>query len=687
MKPGRNDPCSCGSGKKYKKCCGAANPDIPEKKSAPTQEEINQLVALFNAGLHVELESRTVSLVERYPDSGFLWKIFGVALLAQGKDALFAMQNAAKLLPRDAEAHYNLGNALKGMGHLEGAVKSYRQAIEIKPDFAEACCNMGIILSELKQFDAAVTSFRQALEIKADYPKAYCNLGNTLTDLGQFEEAAINCRKVLEIKPDYAEAHNNLGLALKSMGRYGEAMESYRRALEIKPYLAEAHFNLGNTQKDIGRHDDAVASYRKALDIRPDYTDAYSNLLLTLNYSANQPHSYYLEQAYKYGQVVANRVSVRFSSWQCAPQPERLRVGMVSGDLRNHSAGHFLEGLISNINPSRIELIAYPTQSKEDDLTARIRPCFSAWKSLVGKSDSEAAHLIHDDGVHILLDLSGHTAYNRLPVFAWKPAPVQAMWLGYFATTGVAEIDYIVGDKWLLPYGEEHHFVEKSWRLPNTGSCMTPPKEYIEVNELPALMNQSITFGSLNNLSKMNEQVVACWARILGKIPKSRLYLNTGSLRDNTVRQDVMEKYVAHGIAENRLILEATTGRNAALNSYGKIDIALDPFPYPGGTTSFEALWMGVPILTMRGSDYLSHLGESVMQNAGLPDWIAEDEEDYIAKAIAFSGNLEHLAKLRSSLRTNVLASPLFDQLRFARDFEAALWGMWQAHAQTQPGY
>ncbi|MBI3479759.1 MAG: hypothetical protein HY016_05305 [Nitrosomonadales bacterium] len=335
--------------------------------------------------------------------------------------------------------------------------------------------------------------------------------------------------------------------------------------------------------------------------------------------------------------------------------------------------------MLGQIDRRRIELVAYTTNQKADDLTARIKPYFSAWKSLHNLSDEAAARMIHADGVHVLLDIAGHTGKNRLPIFAWKPAPIQAMWLGYFATTGVAEIDYIWGDKWLLPDGEEHHFVEKGWRLSGPLHCLTAPGEDVKVGELPTLRNQSFTFGTLNNPTKMNDRVVACWARILNSIPNSQLYLNSKSLRDDTLRKEIIERYAVYGIAENRLILDSTAGRAAALNSYNQIDIALDPFPYPGGTTSYEALWMGVPVLTMRGNNYISHLGESTMHSAGLSDWIAVNEEDYIAKAIAMASDKLQLAALRAGLRQRVLASPLFDAALFARSFEAALWGMWQA--------
>jgi protein O-GlcNAc transferase len=553
--------------------------------------------------------------------------------------------------------------------------------LQIRPNFAEAHNNLGVALRAQGQLDAAVASYRKAVELKPDFTEAHNNLGSALQALGQLDDAAASYRRALQINPNFAEAHSNLGFALKDLGQLDDAVASYRRALEINPNFAEAHNNLGVALKDLGQLDTSLASYRRALEISPNFAMAHNNLLLTLNYTAHTPE-YCLEEARKYGRMVDKNVTSRFSAWQCADQPERLRVGMVSGDLRNNSVGLFLEGLLAHIDPARIELIAYSTHHKEDELTARIRPYFSFWKPLIGKSDEAAARLIHTDGVHILLDLSGHTAHNRLPVFAWKPAPVQAIWLGYFATTGVAEMDYILGDRWTLPDGEEHHFVEKGWRLSGALSCLTPPTEDIKVEELPALRNQSITFGTLNNPTKMNDRVVACWAHILNEIPNSRLYLNMSNLRNDALRKTVIERYAAHGIAENRLILEATTGRGAALNSYNRIDIALDPFPYPGGTTSYEALWMGVPILTMRGSNYLSHLGESIMHNAGLPDWIAANEEDYIAKAVAYSSNLANLMNLRSNLRARVLASPLFDAPLFARSFEAALWGMWQARTQ-----
>ena len=263
-------------------------------------------------------------------------------------------------------------------------------------------------------------------------------------------------------------------------------------------------------------------------------------------------------------------------------------------------------------------------------------------------------------------------------MFAWRPAPVQASWLGYFATTGVAEIDYFIGDPQVLPAAEFHHFTETAWPLPEIYYCFSPPAASVEVSGLPALSVGGVTFGCFNNLTKVNDAVVAVWARVLHALPASRLMLKAKQLCDQTVCDHTLARFASHGIAKDRVLLEPASPREDYLLAYHRIDIALDPFPYPGGATSFEALWMGLPVLTKRGDRFLSHAGETIASNAGLADWIAADDDDYVGKAVHFAADLEHLARLRAQLRAQVLASPLFDAPRFARHFEAAMWGMWE---------
>ena len=261
---------------------------------------------------------------------------------------------------------------------------------------------------------------------------------------------------------------------------------------------------------------------------------------------------------------------------------------------------------------------------------------------------------------------------------------MQVSWLGYFATTGVAEIDYLIADPWTLPASEECNFTEKIWRLPETRLCFTPPDEEVSVSPLPALANGYVSFGCFNNLSKMNDAVVALWSRVLHAVPGSRLFLKARQLMEASVRQSIAERFAVHGVDAARLIFEDYTPRGNYLAAYQRIDIALDPFPYPGGTTSVEALWMGVPVLTLAGERFLSRQGVGLLMNAGLPEWIATDPDDYVARAVSHASDLERLAELRRELRQQVLASPIFDAPRFARHFEAALRGMWKAWCDTQ---
>lgn len=630
--------------------------------------------------LQVEAEASYRRALEIRPDYAPAHSNLGFILQKHGRleEAEASCRRALQIEPNFADAYQNLGITLRDMKRMEEAEDCFRSALQIEPNFAEANNSLGAIISDMGRLNESESCYRRALLAKPDYAEAHNNLATNLRAQGRLAESEASSRQALRIKPDFAEGYGNLAMTLKEMGRLTEGELSARRALEIKPDSAEMHNNLGYFLLDLGLFNEAENHFRQALRINPDYFTAHSNLLFLLNNKAEIDPTYAFSEACQYGRNVTKK-AIPFTQWATKTQPKLLRIGFVSGDFRRHSVGYFIANLLAQFDPTSVELIAYPTEPIVDDLTAKIKSHFAEWHPLYGLSDEAAARLIHNEGIHVLIDLSGHTRNNRLPVFAWKPAPVQASWLGYLNTTGVAAIDYLIADSWSLPDSEEIHFTEKILRLPESYLCFTPPDVDVTVSTLPALKNGYITFGSFNNLTKMNDQVVATWARILISVPESRLYLKTQQLLDSTVRQNTIERFAKHGIDAQRLILEGyAPQRSEHFSAYNQIDIALDPFPYPGITTSVESLWMGVPVLTLAGERFISRQGVSQLMNAGLPEWIASDIDDYIARAVFHSNDLQSLSALRNRLRQQVTASPIFDASRFARHFEAAMWTMWE---------
>jgi predicted O-linked N-acetylglucosamine transferase (SPINDLY family)/predicted SAM-dependent methyltransferase len=571
----------------------------------------------------------------------------------------------------------------------DAALSCFDAAIKLDPQNGEAHFLSGITFKELAQLDNAVRCLHRAVEISPDNPETHINLGDTYSDLGQPDKAIASYQRALKINPHHAVAYSNLGNVHLALGGFDDAIICYRRAIEIQPDLAAAHSNLGAALKDIGYPIDAIASTRRALEIIPGLNAARSNLLFVENSVSRSPPMQLLEEAKRFGDIVTAQAKP-FTSWKNDPNPDRcLRIGFVSGDLRNHPVGHFVEGVLHALASNaanQLEIHAYTTYFCSDSVSQRIRACCQGWHSAVGLSDETFANKIREHGIDILIDLSGHTAHNRLPVFAWKPAPVQVTWLGYLATTGVSAIDYLIADEWTLPELEEPNFSEKIWRLPESYLCFTPPQESTPVGPLPALRNGYITFGSFNNLTKINDDVVALWARILLAVPNSRLFLKTKQFAQPSVQEGVRDRFSVHGIDGERLILTGQVAREDYLAPYHQLDIALDPFPYPGITTSVESLWMGIPVITLAGNSFLSRQGVGLLTNAGLPSWIAHTPEDYVALAQKHAGDLDNLAQLRASLRNRIATSPIFDSVLFAKHFCEALRGMWKNWCSSNPG-
>ncbi|MBF0126100.1 MAG: tetratricopeptide repeat protein [Magnetococcales bacterium] len=587
-----------------------------------------------------------------------------------GSDALYAV---------DCPQRVNeLGNRFFRQEQFPQAEICYRQVLTDQPAWVVAHNNLGAVLWRQGRAGEAATCFHQALALQPDDPDTLRNFGNFLLERAHYPEAEACFRRALALPGDPAEPLFGLGNALQLQNRLAEAETFYRQLLELQPGHARAYSNLGTMQLKQGRLPAAEESYRRALRQAPDSVELFSNLLLAQNYRGDGKLEVALDDARKYGALVASLAR----PFQHRPDPAAanrpLRVGLVSGDFHAHPVGHFLEGVVACLRPETLELFAYATAERDDAVKRRLLRIIPHWRGVGRMGDEALARLIQEDGIDILVDLAGHNAHNRLSLFAWKPAPVQVAWLGYFATTGVGEMDYILCDAINLPENEAWHFVETPWRLPECHLCFTPPEFPLEVAPLPALTNGFITFGCFNAWSKVTPAVLECWAAILSAVPGSRLFLKNASLGEPVIRQEVLAWFAQRHIPAGRLILEGEESREGYLACYHRVDIGLDPFPFPGGTVTVEGLWMGVPVVTLKGDRFVSHQGETLLANAGLSCWIGGNQEEYRARAIDFASDPNRLSSLRAGLRRQVLSSPLFDAPRFAGHLTRALRGMWR---------
>jgi len=631
-----------------------AKPDKSAKKSAPHQEknpspqEINTLVAVFNQGRYTEAANLAQAMTVRFPLHEFGWKALGMALKQMGRsgDALAPMQKAAALSPGDAETHSNLG----------------------------------VILDELGCTDAAEAGYRRALQIKPDYADAHVNLGAILNDLRRFNEAEASYRRALEITPDFAEAHSNLGNTLKNLGRLDEAEVCLRRALQFKPGYAQGHINLGNLLNDLGRIDEAEACYRRALQIKPNYENAFSNLLFTLNYHPDKSGEEIFEAYREYNARFGLPCQSEWRSHENSRQTQRrLKVGYVSPDFRKHPVRHFLEPLLAHHDKTQVEVYAYADLVKEDYMTARYRGYVDHWVPARGMSNVTLAERIRSDGIDILVELAGHTAGNRLPAFARKPAPVSLSWLGYGCTTGLSAIDYFLTNWTSAPPGSEGLFSEKPWRLAIPPYVYQPAEGMGLSNPLPAMSAGYVTFGTLSRGIRINHRVIRVWSEILRHVKSARLVIDSQDFSGVYAQNLLAEKFAAYGIGRDQLQIGSHSPPWDMLRS---IDIGLDCFPHNSGTTLFETLYMGVPYITLAARPSVGRIGSSILEGVGHSEWIADTEDEYVEKAVSLAGNLSNLAILRGGLRQEMEAGPLMDAKGFASAMEAAYREMFEIWAK-----
>ena len=619
--------------------------------------------------------------LELKPDYAEAHYNLGVAFRDQGKldEAVACCRRALELKPDFAEAHNNLGIALNDQGKLDEAVACYRRALELKPDFAEAHNNLGVALNRQGSSDEAATCCRRALELKPDFADAHCNLGIVLRVQGKLDEATASYRRAVELKPAHAAAHCNLGNTLEDQGNFDEAVACYHRALELQPDFAEAHNNLGNALKDRGKLDEALACYRRALELKPDFVSAHNNLLCALQYCTGVTPAALAEAHAEYDRRHAAPLRGAFAQHEnVRDRHRRLRLGFISPDLGRHPVGVFLVRVLENLSQEQYETICYSDRIVKDDLTHRLQAAATQWRDTIGISDQQLAEQIRADRIDILFDLAGHTADNRLLVFARKPAPIQIAWIGYEGTTGLAAMDHLLADRHVLPQGTEHYYRERVLRMPEGYLCYDPPEAAPPIGPPPSLAKGYASFGSFNNPAKIGPEVVAVWAEILRRAATARLVLKYRGLGDPTVKRQYFDLFAAHHVEPQRLELLPSSSYAEYLAAYQQVDVTLDPFPFSGSATTCDALWMGVPVVSCPGETFASRHSLSHLSSVGLTETIARDLKEYVELAVSLAGDLPRLAALRAGLRQRMAASPLCDGKRFATNFMSMLQDVWE---------
>lgn len=613
-------------------------------------------------------------------DSGALLDQAMTRLGARDFGAAATLFNRAIALGRDApEIRNNLGQALRFSGDRAGAEAAFREALRQRPAYVRAAANLVALLLPASA-DAAAEVISAALAAGAgeDLHRAVAGLWR---DAGRPDRAIFHLQALLEASPGDTLMRSELGTTLMGLAQPSAAIPHLARVAAEMPDRADAKVNYGLALQQSGDIGAAMAVQRRAIAEDPLCRPAWQNLLLGLNYMPGITAEEVAAAHRAYAARFARPAPAPFAN---TPDPDRrLRIGMLSGDFRQHPVGYFLEAAIAAHQRAGFHLTAYDVGQRADATTARLRGLFDDWRSVGALEDAAIVAQIRADGIDILVDLTGHTETSRIGVMEYRPAPVQVSWIGYANTNGVTAMDWIIADAVVLPPEDEAHYIEKPLRLPGCYLCYTPPKQAVAPSPPPMLRQGHVTFGCFNNLAKINDEVLAAWAAILARLPDARLLLKTAVLREVATSQKLHARFAAVGGDAMRLDLEGHSPRADYFARYATVDFMLDPFPFPGGTTTVEAIHAGVPTLTRRGrGGMISRNGETLLSAVGLTDWIATDTADYIEKAVAFAQDADGLAAIRARLSLG----PLADAATYARGLEAAWRFIWHDWCARQGG-
>lgn len=612
-------------------------------------------------------------------------KVFGIGLYGAGdyETAIRAFERYVEVEPNDHEMVNALGCAYLDLGDLVRAAQCFHRRVDAAPEDVVAITNLGLCYAHQGRMPTAIELLEKALLLAPENGDVLLRLAHCKNAMGDVKSALEHIQNAVEHAPERADLQGMLGMMLSANGDIDSAIDAYERGLDLSPASPQILNNMAMALTAIGRGAEGTERYRGALKmLQPSVTAAavYSNFMFSRHYDDEVTPETLLAEHRAFGEWVPNDGPATPPHHHAnTPDPERrLRVGYVSADFGVHPVGFFVGSVLPRHNPAEIETFCYSNREIEDPITWRIKGSARHWRVIANLTDERVLERIRDDNIDILVDLSGHTAGNRLTVFAKKPAPIQATWAGYVGTTGLEAVDYIIADRYHMPPEIEPFHVERPWRMPHGYICYDPADYAPPVAPLPALANGYVTFGSLNNPSKVGARCLSTWARVVKAVANSKLLLRYRWMESEPNRARIKAAFEAEGVDPERVIILPRTGGAEMLRTYNRIDIGLDSMPYSGGLTTCEAMWMGVPVVTCPGLRFESRHSMSHLSNAGLGEFVTTSIDDYIATAARWADDLDGLARLRQGLRAQMATSPLCDPDRFTRDLDAEYRKMWQ---------
>ncbi len=610
----------------------------------------------------------------------------GNSLFALGRfeEALANYDKQLSLIPNHGDAWVGRGNVQYEFGKYDEAAASFDKAIAINPQLATAWVGRGSVLLSRRRYDEALAAYDKALALKPDMAEAWAGRANVFATKQRFPEAIQNLDRATELDPDYAEAWATRGDVLLELNQLEKAEQALERALALKPTHPQAWAGQGRRLFALGRFQDALTCFDKALAIKPSEQGWLTNKIFALDFVPGTNFAKHqavrAEWWRRFGEPTS---STRVATYDKSRDPKRrLVLGYVSADFRQHSAAFTFRPVLTNHDKTQFEVVCYSCNSQDDDVTKTFKVVADRWYDVADSSDDDLAQKIRADQIDILIDLSGHSMGNRLLTFARKPAPVQVSAWGHATGTGVATIDYLFSDPVAIPEAVRHLFAEKIYDLPCV-IATEPLPEGIPAPDSSVFKDGRCTFGVFNRTSKISDEAVNTWARILADVPKARLLMKDTALDSAPIMVSLRDRFLACGVAADRLEFMGSTPRQQHLEAYGRVDISLDPFPHNGGVSTWESLRMGIPVVTQLGESLSGRTSGAILASIGMSEWIAENADAYHAIAVEFATNAARLAQAREHLPSRIASSASGDVARYTRAVEAAYREMWQIYCRS----